>query len=163
MIHATRFIENHEIKLMLIILVVILIAGMSAACQPFETPPIPPTAEPTDFPADFPTPDPKIFDDCISKGGRWEVLGYSGPGCNLPTSDGGKQCRDFRECESACFGDPDQVMIRDEFGNLLPDHEKVEKLNSLEGEKTGLCSPWQESFGCNVWLQQGRFVVICVD
>ena len=67
------------------------------------------------------------------------------------------------ECESACLGEPDLVMMMDESGNLVIDHEKVEALNAKDGEKTGLCSPWQEMFGCNVWLQQGRFVVICVD
>lgn len=119
------------------------------------------TAAPTEFPPGFPTPDPGLYSDCLAKGGHWEVLGFSGPGCNLPTSDGGKACRDSQDCESACLADPDLVNVAP--GNHILLQKKIDQLNSQKGEKIGVCSPWKENFGCQVWLQDGSFVEMCVD
>jgi hypothetical protein len=112
-----------------------------------ETSPPQKTAIPTDFPPDFPTPDAEEYSDCLISGGRWEVLGFSGPGCNLPTSDGGQACQDSDDCESVCLADPKLVMTDDDPGK----------------EQVGFCSPWKENFGCQVWVEEGRFVEICVD
>lgn len=112
-----------------------------------ETRPPQKTAIPTDFPPDFPTPDAEEYSDCLASGGRWEVLGFSGPGCNLPTSDGGQACQDSEDCESVCLADPKLVMTDDDPGE----------------EQAGFCSPWKENFGCQVWVEEGRFVEICVD
>lgn len=143
----------------------------ASACQ--DTPAISPTitvevthrpsktAAPTEFPPGFPTPHPDLYSDCLASGGRWEVLGFSGPGCNLPTSDGGKACRASQDCESACLADPDQVDVMP--GNHILLQKKIDQLNSQKGEKIGACSPWIENFGCQVWLQGGRFVEMCVD
>ena len=144
-------------------LVIVVCTIITAACQPSQTTPTTSDAEPTDFPAGFPTPDPEILEACLAEGGRWEMLGFSGPGCNLPTSDGGKACRKNEDCESGCLGDPNVVMTQDEYGSLVMDQEKIEELNAMDGEIVGICSPWQENFGCQVWLQHGQFVVICVD
>ena len=138
MFNLNNLALNQAIKLGMLLLTIILIMGFVVACQTS----LPREAEPTEFPPGFPTPDAEDLAACLEAGGRWEVLGYSGPGCNLPTSDGGKSCTGSEECESACFGDPDLVMIEDEFGNLLPDHERIEELNAMQGEKTGLCSSW---------------------
>ena len=119
--------------------------------------------EPTDFPPGFPTPHPEELAACLADGGRWEVLGFSGPGCNLPTEDGGQPCSDISECESACLGDPDQVMRGNSSGQPIPDHDALAELNAQEGDVVGACSPWVENFGCQVWVEEGRYVVICVD
>ena len=157
--------EYNAGKLSKLLLVILIVSSITAACQAFQTTltPITISPEPTDFPADFPTPDAGILAECLSEGGRWEILGFSGPGCNLPTSDGGKACRDFRECESACLGDPNLVMIESQFGNPVPDHDRVDELNKNNEENTGFCSAWQDNFGCQVWVENGRYVVICVD
>ncbi len=159
MLTRENLMQSKVIKLAILLLAILLLQGFTAACQAS----VPTEIEPTEIPPGFPTPDPEILAACLEQGGRWEMLGFSGPGCNLPTSDGGKTCTESTECESACLGDPDLVMIEDEFGFLLPNHEKVEELNAIDGEQSGLCSAWQENFGCNVWLQEGSFVVICVD
>lgn len=112
-----------------------------------ETSPPQKTSIPTEFPPGFPTPDAEAYSECLVNGGRWEVLGLSGPGCNLPTSDGGQACQDSADCESVCLADPQLVMKDDESGK----------------EQVGLCSPWQENFGCQVWVEKGSFVEICVD
>lgn len=124
------------------------------------------TEEPTDptpFPPGFSTPDAEKYADCLAIGGRWEVLGFSGPGCNLPTSDGGNPCSDSKACESACLADPDQVMSEDEIGQLIPDIARIDELNSRGEPLLGLCSSWKENFGCRIWLQEGQFVQMCVD
>ena len=152
-------------------LVILLAAGMSAilaACQASQftetqivhTPTLP---EPTDFPAGFPTPDADEFAACVQAGGRWDVLGFSGPGCNLPTSDGGKPCLDSAECESGCLGDPELVMLTDSFGSAIIDHQRIDELNKQNEENAGLCSAWQQNFGCQVWVEKGRYAAICVD
>jgi hypothetical protein len=112
-----------------------------------ETSPPKNTVIPTEFPPDFPTPEAEEYADCLARSGRWEVLGFSGPGCNLPTSDGGQACQDSQDCESVCLADPKRAMTDDEFGK----------------EHVGLCSPWKENFGCQVWVEKGRLVEICVD
>jgi hypothetical protein len=120
-------------------------------------------AEPTDFPPGFPIPDPDELAACLADGGRWEVLGFSGPGCNLPTGDGGQPCTHSDQCESGCLGDPDELMSMDNIGQLIPDHDRLTELNSQAGNREGICSPWMENFGCRVWVENGVYVAICVD
>jgi hypothetical protein len=91
------------------------------------------------------------------------ILGFNGQGFNLPTSVGGEACRDSKECQSGCIGAPDLVMITDHFGPPIPDHARVDKLNVKSEENTGICMPWQGVFGCQVWVEEGRYVAICVD
>jgi len=147
-------------KYAMLIIVVVLFASAIAACQPNQITPTEELVEPTDFPAGFPTPDPEIYAACLADGGRWEVLGFSGPGCNLPTSDGGKACEDSGDCESGCLGDPDLVMRKDEYGQFIPDHGRMDELNAEDGRHKGLCSPWIWNLGCQVWLEKGRYVAI---
>ena len=155
--------DNGHSKLLILTMVLVLLASVSTACQQNHTTPTEKLVEPTDFPAGFPTPDAEIFTTCLEAGGRWEVLGFSGPGCNLPTSDGGKACQDNEECESGCLGDPNLVMRKDGYGQLIPDHERMDELNTENVENVGLCSLWKGNFGCRVWLEKGRYVAICVD
>jgi hypothetical protein len=81
---------------------------------------------------------------CLRQGGRWEVLGFSGPGCNLPTSDDGKPCSDSQECEGLCLADKEEINAN---GVDLP----------------GVCSAWQSTFGCQVVVENGKVVEICID
>ena len=150
-------------KYVILIVVMVTFASVTAACQPNQTTLTEELNEPTLFPAGFPTPDPGIYAACLADAGRWEVLGFSGPGCNLPTSDGGKTCQDSEDCESGCLGDPDLVMRKAGYGQLIPDHERMDELNAKNVENMGLCSPWKGNFGCRVWLEKGRYVAICVD
>jgi len=160
-----KIAENGHIKHLILFITLAMFATAIVACGSNESIPNPtPTlAEPIDFPAGFPTPDPEILADCLANGGRWEVLGFSGPGCNLPTSDGGEACQDSEECESGCLGDPDLVMSEDEFGNLILNQELAEKLNAANEVNLGICSPWKGNFGCQMWVENGRYVAICVD
>lgn len=150
-------------KLTVLLLLVLVLPIFTFACQSNQTTPTITKDLPLGFPSGFPTPLPRVLDACLGQGGRWDLLGINGPGCNLPTTDGGKICQRSEDCQSACLGDPHLVMRKDEYGNLVPDHEGVDQLNAKEKVKFGLCSAWQENFGCQVWLQQGRFVVMCVD
>ena len=68
--------------------------------------------------------------------------------CNLPTSDGFKECIDGRECEGSC-----DMNI------------KISELESLEGKKVvGKCSEWQSSayLGCWVTVIDSEAIGICV-
>ena len=117
----------------------------------------------TEFPPGFPTPDPEKLQDCLNQGGQWEVLGFSGPGCNLPTNDGGKICSDWADCESACLVDDETLYTEDATGFLQPDHEIIVQRNAENGQLSGVCSAWQSNFGCHVVLENGKYVVICID
>lgn len=89
----------------------------------------------------------ELFDreaECLAQGGRWEVLGFSGPGCNLPSSDGGKSCTDSKDCEGLCLADKDEI-------------------DAQGDELTGVCSQWQSHFGCYMILEKRRDVEICID
>jgi hypothetical protein len=89
----------------------------------------------------------QLFDmiaECEEQGGRWEVLGFSGPGCNLPSSDGGKSCTDIKDCEGLCLADNEDT-------------------NAQGDELMGVCSEWQSNFGCHEILEKGRIVEICID
>ncbi|MGB3699696.1 MAG: hypothetical protein WA997_00365 [Anaerolineales bacterium] len=164
---------NRQLKLAMLVLVMMVLACLAGACQVIptkqttgtveKTNPTQELADPTEFPPGFPTPDAVLYAACLAEGGRWEVLGFSGPGCNFPTTDGGKACRDSVDCESGCLADPDQVMKTDETGRLIPDGDRISELNSQDIEQVGLCSPWKENFGCRVWLEKGRYVEICID
>lgn len=108
-------------KLEILVLMMIRSMGFIAACQTS----LPKEAGPTEFPPGFPPPDPDDLEACLEAGGRWEMLGFRGPNKNLPTSDAGEPCTERDDYESGCFGDPALVMAEDEFGNLLPGHEKL--------------------------------------
>ena len=51
--------------------------------------------------------DEQLKKACEEKNGIWGRQDGRGrvKGCNLPTSDAGKTCKDSRECESACVSD----------------------------------------------------------
>jgi hypothetical protein len=101
--------------------------------------------------------------ECLEQGGRWEVLGFSGPGCNLPSSDGGKACTDISECEGLCLADNDEIMVDNGQGILVPDPKRIDEINAQGEELEGVCSMWQSDFGCHVVVEKGKFVVICID
>lgn len=100
---------------------------------------------------------------CLRQGGRWEVLGFSGPGCNLPTSDGGKPCSDSRVCEGLCLVDNEEIMVDNGQGILVPDPDLIEEMNARGVELQGKCSAWQSTFGCHVVVEHGRYVEMCID
>jgi hypothetical protein len=85
---------------------------------------------------------------CKSLNGKWDRTMAGGYICNLPTSDGGVECVDSRECESSCNLDVE-----------------ISELESLESEEVvGNCSEWQSSayLGCWVTVEDGNAVGICV-
>ena len=77
--------------------------------------------------------------ECLERGGIWGKGGLMlMETCNLPTSDGGRVCTDFSQCEGSCVG---------------------KNTDSTVGE----CSEWKIILGCNVFLRNGRAETICVD
>jgi len=91
-------------------------------------------------------------DECKAHRGRWEILGFRGPGCNSLTTDGGKECTSSKDCESVCLAE----------GKLL-DSEVLEQLNAQENEISGTCSWWRYKFGCYVRVEDSKYGLICVD
>jgi hypothetical protein len=100
---------------------------------------------------------------CQEQGGRWEVLGLGGPGCNLPTKDGGMRCADNSECEGLCLAQHEEILVEDEQGVLVPDSERIAEINAREGDLDGVCSLWESDFGCSVVVESGKLREICVD
>lgn len=117
----------------------------------------------SEFPPGFPTPDPEKYEECLSKGGRWQVLGFSGPGCNLPTTDAGQACKDSKECEGACFAYPDGIMKETEPGLLFPDLDAIEELNAQEEEIVGYCSEWKSNYSLLILVENGKIQAIFAD
>jgi hypothetical protein len=101
--------------------------------------------------------------DCLEQGGRWEVLGLSGLGCNLPSLDGGKACQDNRDCEGLCLADDESVMVDTPDGVKIPDHSRIDQVNAQGEEIKGVCSMWQSDFGCQAVVEGDKIVVICID
>lgn len=87
---------------------------------------------------------------CWLGGGRWEVLGFSGIGCNWPTSDAGKPCTDSSQCESWCFARR-LGGFENPTGEFFP------------AEPWGSCSPWKANVGCHVAVEQGQHLTVCID
>jgi len=100
---------------------------------------------------------------CLAQGGRWEVLGFSGPGCNLPTSDGGELCSDSQVCEGLCMADDEEIMVDKGNGIRVPDPERIDEMNARGEELHGVCSAWQSTFGCHVVVEKGKYAEICID
>jgi hypothetical protein len=162
----TRYVRWFSLVLSIILLGLFLGAcrfTSSVEANASDTPGPSETDSGSEFPPGFPTPDPEQFQDCLDQGGQWEVLGFSGPGCNLPTEDGGKACSDWADCESLCLADDDTLYNEDASGFLQPDHEVIEQRNAEDDQLSGVCSAWQNNFGCNVILENGKYVVICID
>ena len=107
--------------------------------------------------------DPQTPEECEQLGGRWEVLGFSGPGCNLPSLDGGKVCSDHSGCESLCLVDDESVMKDTPDGVKVPDHFRIDQINAEGKDLKGVCSEWQSDFGCHAVIEKGKIVVICID
>jgi hypothetical protein len=128
-----------------------------------ESQEIPLNSSPTsEFLPRIPTPDPKVYEECRNKGGRWDILGFSGPGCNLPTTDAGQVCRDSEECEGVCFTDQEGIMKETEAG-LFPDSEAIQVLNAQEEEIVGFCSEWKFNYGLLILVENGEVQVVSVD
>jgi hypothetical protein len=140
---------------LLLVLLVALVTPMSESWAREHSPP-------QDVPG-FEDSDSVEVQECLDQGGQWEVLGLSGPGCNLPTKDGGKTCSDWANCESLCLADDDTLYNEDETGFLQPDHKIIEQHNAENDQLSGVCSAWQSNFGCHVILENSKYVVICID
>jgi hypothetical protein len=54
-------------------------------------------------------------------------------------------------------------MMDNGFGERVPDHERIDELNASGDELGGVCSEWQSDFGCQVVVEKGKYVVICID
>lgn len=72
---------------------------------------------------------------CEKRGGNFVALGRSGAMiCQLPTRDGGKQCRRESDCDGVCLA------------------------------RSGTCAPVKPLLGCQAILQDdGRRVQLCID
>jgi hypothetical protein len=157
-------ISRMALSLLLVLLTLVLSACGSASGDEVSgsEPEATPMETDSSVPPYDPTPEPDELEACLEKGGQWDVLGKSGPGCNLPTGDGGKACQDSEECESLCLADTEEVM-KEEAGVLVPDPERIEQLNAQEDQLSGTCSSWQYNFGCSVVVEDGTYQEICID
>ncbi|MFA6534194.1 MAG: hypothetical protein WCT37_03405 [Patescibacteria group bacterium] len=83
---------------------------------------------------------PETKEDCLQKGGSWKQWGIAPvESCNLSTTDGGKVCTDFSQCQGTCLG---------------------ENIKSIEGK----CTDWVRTGGCQSILKNGKIEnIICSD
>jgi hypothetical protein len=95
-----------------------------------------------------PGPAPTDEASCVRRGGKWGPVGLvPAPTCNLPTTDGGKPCRDRKDCESACVAEL-----------------TAEEQQKLPVQKTGKCAARQRTPGCLAMVEDGWVrTVLCVD
>jgi hypothetical protein len=126
--NRTQYVKLFSLVLSVLLLTLFLgacKAGFSVGAAASDTSGPSSTDSSSEFPPGFPTPEPEKVQDCRNQGGQWEVLGFSGPGCNLPTEDGGKTCSDWADCESLCLADDNTLYNEDSTGFLQPDHEII--------------------------------------
>jgi hypothetical protein len=88
---------------------------------------------------------------CEALSGRWGQIGLAPKeACNLPTTDGGKACRDWGDCESACIADLSTEQLE-----LVRSGERI--------EATGACAYWHIVVGCQPFVEDGIVHIICID
>ena len=91
---------------------------------------------------------------CESQGGSFGYIGLSlKEYCNLPTSDGGTECRDSSECEGSCLVEltPEQDRI------ITWDHQVIMNI-------TGTCTSYHMVVGCIAEVLDGKVeFVVCYD
>ena len=103
--------------------------------------------KPTPCWQESPNPSKECIDasikECEEAHGQWGgiELGMGQiPGCNLPTKDGGKPCKDSSECEGGCIGE------------------------SHAADKGGHCYQWKTFKGCGMIVRSESGVgVLCID
>lgn len=83
---------------------------------------------------------PENKEGCEAKSGKWGKIGFdSKKQCNLPTSDGGKECLNSKECE----------------GNCIAESPK---------DKNGKCTFWKITVGCFYPVEKGIVKdILCTD
>jgi len=126
----------------LLIRAAIMVAvGLIRACVPQVE--LTPTRETITAPSDR--------ESCEALGGQWGRLGLAPEEeCNLPTSDAGKVCSDWDDCEGACIAE----LSQDDLDNA------PEVVVYTEGK----CSAWRIIVGCHAFVEDGRVHgILCVD
>lgn len=108
--------------------------GNEAAVKPATPAPVS-KPEPEAEPALVAKPKSAAHLACEKKGGKYVPLGKSGAlTCQMPTRDGGKQCRKESDCEGVCLA------------------------------RSRTCAPVKPLFGCQSILQEdGVQVDLCID
>ena len=83
--------------------------------------------------------------ECLKGGGRWmgSVSGRGRlTGCVMPTSDGGKKCKDSSDCEGVC----------------------LQRYDQATGRSDSRCHEWDAYKGCGIVVtDQGKRKIICID
>ncbi|MFH1968419.1 MAG: DUF5667 domain-containing protein [bacterium] len=80
-------------------------------------------------------------EECTERGGVWRKWGIADfESCNLRTSDYGKLCTDKSQCDGQCIGENQE-------------------------STSGKCSEWKATYGCRVFIQNGKVIggTLCVD
>ena len=121
------------------------------------TPTVPPTSIIAATPAARPPKKavelPKDESACEQAGGKWGKSGLaSTEQCNLPTSDAGKVCSAFSECEGLCLAD----LPREQWESLTRTRTPI--------PAQGKCAPWRVTVGCVAIVENGMVRgILCVD
>lgn len=97
------------------------------------------------------TTTPTDKESCEALGGRWGTIGLQPEEeCNLPTSDAGKECSDWGDCEGACIADLSQ--------------EDLEEAPEGVVHTKGKCSASKIVVGCHAFVEDGKvYGILCVD
>ena len=97
---------------------------------------------------------PKTQEECLAKGGKWKAVGiFPNPICNLPTTDGGKECASSNDCEGSCLA----VLTEDERSMLM-------RGENLDKEVEGTCTSWVRNFGCIGFVENSKVDrFLCLD
>lgn len=95
---------------------------------------------------------PADKESCEALGGKWGRIGaYPEEECNLPTSDAGKECSGYDECEGSCLAD-------------LSEDEQSKVAQGIVVYTKGKCSAWKITVGCLTLVEEGKVSgIICID
>lgn len=99
---------------------------------------------------------PKTQEDCLAKNGKWKAVGiYPNPICNIPTTDGGKECASSNDCEGSCLA---VDLTEDQKSSLMRGPEGIGM--KVKGE----CTKWMRNFGCIGFVEDGKVdKFLCLD
>lgn len=98
---------------------------------------------------------PDNEEECLAKGGTWKARGiFPNEICDLPTTDGGKECSSSNDCEGRCLA----ADLTEDQRRALMGGEK------FDAKVRGECTYSLRTFGCVGFVEGGKVdQFLCLD
>ena len=100
---------------------------------------------------------PQTEQACNVAGGQWTSIGFGSLErmiCDIPTTDAGKICTDWDQCQGTCLADNQ--------GTPPYKSYRYRESNNSKDNK-GHCTERKTIFGCYNYLENSQIQSVCVD